>query len=58
MIQKTEIDSNTKNKKPNEENDYFIKYHQITEKIIEDEEEIVDKHLNLVKVLIFIFKNQ
>ena len=36
------------------ENDNFIKYHQITEKIIEDEEEIVDKHFNLVKVRSFI----
>ncbi len=30
--------------------DEFIKYHQITEKIIEDEDEIVNSHMNIIKV--------
>lgn len=31
--------------------DEFIKYHQITEKIIEDEDEIVNSHMNIIKVI-------
>lgn len=30
--------------------DDFIKYHQITEKIVEDEDEIVNIHMNIIKV--------
>jgi len=29
--------------------DEFIKYHQVTEKIIEDEDEIVNSHMNIIK---------
>ncbi len=34
----------------NKLSDEFIKYHQITEKIIEDEDEIVNSHMNIIKV--------
>jgi hypothetical protein len=31
--------------------DDFIKYHQITEKIIEDEDEILNMHMSVIKVI-------
>jgi len=37
--------------------DEFIKYHQITEKIIEDEDEILNTHMLVIKVNIIYFNN-
>jgi len=34
--------------------DEFIKYHQITEKIIEDEDDILNSHMMVIKVIQFI----
>lgn len=49
--------NNVNAKKDKDDNDEYIRYHQITEMIIEDEEEIVSNHFNMIKVYLLCFKN-
>ena len=38
--------------------DDYIRYNQITDKIVEDEDGIVNNHMNIIKVIIIVYNSE